>query len=103
MTMTSRPKLIADFCFANKVSDLNKNYLLGIGKGHRNAERRAFQDRIITRYRDVDKPRVMREIGDLDPLGQGSYERGCVKLLKWYRTRFWGWDMSHLSDDATAW
>ena len=79
------------------------NYLLGIGKGARNAERRAFQDRIITRYRDVDKPRVMREIGDLDPLGQGSYERGCVKLLKWYRTRFWGWDMSHLSDDATAW
>ena len=21
----------------------------------------------------------------------------------WYSTKFWGWDMSHLSDDATSW
>ena len=55
MTMTSRPKLIADFCFANKVSDLNKNYLLGIGKGAANTQRCAFQDRIISQCKDVDK------------------------------------------------
>ena len=103
MTMASRHKLIADFCFANKISDLNKNYLLAIGKDVVSAQRLAFQDRITSRYEDVDKPRVMREIGKLDPLGQGSYERGCVKLLKWYRTKFWGWDMSHLSDNATSW
>ena len=86
MTMTSRPKLIADFGFANKVSDLNKNYLLAIGKGAANAQRRAFQDQIISRYENADKPRVMRESGEVDPLGQGSYERGCVKLPKWYCT-----------------
>ena len=37
-TMTSCPKLIANFCFANKVSGLNKNYLLGIGKGAANCQ-----------------------------------------------------------------
>ena len=42
MTMGSRPKLVADFCFANKVSELNKNYLLATGKGAANAQRRAF-------------------------------------------------------------
>ena len=77
--------------------------MLCIGKGAANAQRRAFWDRIISQYKDVDKLRVMREIGELDPLGQGSYQRGFVKLLKWYRTRFWGWDVSHLSDDAIAW
>ena len=82
MTMRSCPKLIADFCFANKASELNKNYLLAIGKGAVNAQRRAFQDQIISWYEDVNKVCVIREIGKVNPLGQGSYERGCVKLLK---------------------
>ena len=80
--MNSRPKHIADFCFANKVSELNKDYLLGIGKGLANAQRRAFQDQIIARYKDIDKNCVMREIGQLDPHDLGSYDRACVQLLK---------------------
>ena len=103
MTMGSRPKLIVSFCFANKVSELNKTYLFDIGKGDANAQRRAFQDEIIDSYKNADKARVMREIGELDPLGLGSYDRRCAKLLKWHRTMFWGWDMSNLSDEASSW
>ena len=57
---------------ASKVSELNKNYLLVIGKGAVNAQRRAFQDQTISRYEDIDKVHVMREIGEVDPLGQGA-------------------------------
>ena len=102
MVTTSRAKSISNFCFANPVSDLNKNYLMSIGRGPANAQCRNFQNQVIDQYGDIDKPHTMKEIGELDKHGLGSYDRGCSFLLQWYREQIRGWDPVYATGDAAS-
>ena len=43
----------------------------------------------------------MRKAGNLDLQYLDKYNKRCVMVLKWHSTRFLGWDMSHLRDDAS--
>jgi hypothetical protein len=91
MVMTSRVKSISNFCLGNRVSDLDKTYLKKIGKSPTNDQRRLFQQRVKSQYENVDRPRVLAEIAQLDSSGRQTYEGGCTFLLRWYRKTFWNW------------
>ena len=89
MVMTSRVKSISNFRLGNRVSDLDKKYLKKIGKSPINDQRRLFQQRVKSQYKNVDRPRVLSEIAQLDSSWRQPYEGGCNFLLRWYRKTFW--------------
>ena len=70
MVMTSRVKSISNFCLGNRVADLDKTYLKKIGKSPTNDQRRLFQQRVKSQYENVDRPRVLAEIAQLDSSGR---------------------------------
>jgi hypothetical protein len=98
MVMTSRAKFLSNFCIGNRLADLDKKALKTIGKSPTNDHRRLFQQRVKSQYEDVDRPRVMNEIAQMDPSGRQTFEGGCDFLIRWYCKTFWNWPDNQSAD-----